>query len=37
VIGFNRKDADNEGNYFNNKVNEHLTPRPQIKISEDEK
>lgn len=33
LIGFNRKDADNERNYFNNQVNEHLVPRPQIKIS----
>ena len=33
LIGFDRKAADNERNYFNNQVNEHLTPRPQIKIS----
>jgi predicted HTH transcriptional regulator len=33
LIGFDRKAADNERNYFNNKVNEHLTPRPQMKIS----
>ncbi|MCM1272732.1 MAG: putative DNA binding domain-containing protein [Clostridium sp.] len=33
LIGFDRKDADNERNYFNNQVNEHLTPRPQMKIS----
>lgn len=33
VIGFDRKEADNERNYFNNQVNEHLTPRPQMKIS----
>ena len=30
LIGFERKEADNERNYFNNQVNEHLTPRPQI-------
>ena len=33
LIGFDRKAADNERNYFNNQVNEHLTPRPQIKIT----
>lgn len=33
LIGFDRKAADNERNYFNNQVNEHLTPRPQIKIA----
>ena len=33
LIGFDRKVADNERNYFNNQVNEHLTPRPQMKIS----
>lgn len=33
LIGFDRKEADNERNYFNNQVNEHLTPRPQMKIS----
>ncbi|MCF0133912.1 MAG: putative DNA binding domain-containing protein, partial [Blautia sp.] len=33
LIGFDRKDADNERNYFNNQVNEHLTPRPQTRIS----
>ena len=33
LIGFDRKSADNERNYFNNQVNEHLTPRPQINIS----
>lgn len=33
LIGFTRMDADNERNYFNNQVNEHLVPRPQIKIS----
>lgn len=33
LIGFDRKEADNERNYFNNQVNEHLTPRPEIKIS----
>lgn len=32
LIGFDRKAADNERNYFNNQVNEHLTPRPQMKI-----
>ena len=33
LIGFDRKSADNERNYFNNQVNEHLTPRPSMKIS----
>ncbi len=33
LIGFDRKAADNERNYFNNIVNEHLTPRPKMEIS----
>ena len=33
LIGFNRIEADNERNYFNNQVNEHLVPRPQMVIS----
>ncbi len=33
LIGFDRKEADNERNYFNNQVNEHLVPRPQLKLS----
>lgn len=33
LIGFDRIGADNERNYFNNQVNEHLTPRPQMTIS----
>ncbi|MCR5824115.1 MAG: putative DNA binding domain-containing protein [Lachnospiraceae bacterium] len=33
LIGFERKAADNERNYFNNQVNEHLTPRPRMSIS----
>lgn len=33
LIGFDRKSADSERNYFNNQVNEHLTPRPVMKIS----
>lgn len=33
LIGFNRIEADNERNYFNNKVNEHLVPRPQMQIA----
>lgn len=33
LIGFDRIAADNERNYFNNQVNEHLVPRPQMKIS----
>lgn len=33
LIGFDRITADNERNYFNNQVNEHLVPRPQMTIS----
>lgn len=33
LIGFDRKEADNERNYLNNQINQHLSPRPQIKIS----
>lgn len=33
LIGFDRKAADNERNYFNNQVNEHITPRPQMNIT----
>ena len=32
LIGFDRTAADNERNFFNNQVNEHLVPRPQMKI-----
>lgn len=33
LIGFDRFSADNERNYFNNQVNEHIVPRPQMKVS----
>ncbi|KIR03163.1 ATP-dependent DNA helicase [Lachnospiraceae bacterium TWA4] len=33
LIGFDRVQADNERNYFNNQVNEHLVPRPQMNLS----
>jgi predicted HTH transcriptional regulator len=33
LIGFDRKSADNERNYLNNQINDHLSPRPQISIS----
>ncbi|QFJ56099.1 ATP-binding protein [Pseudobutyrivibrio xylanivorans] len=33
LIGFDREDVDNERNYFNNQVNEHLIPRPELHIS----
>lgn len=33
LIGFDRRSVDNERNYFNSQVNEHLTPRPEMKIS----
>lgn len=33
LIGFDRTGADTERNYFNNQINEHLVPRPQMKVS----
>ncbi len=33
LIGFDREAVDEERNYFNNQVNEHLYPRPTYKIS----
>lgn len=33
LIGFDRKEVDNERNYFNNQVNEHITPRPLMDVS----
>lgn len=33
LIGFSRKDADNERNYFNNQLNEHVFPRPVSRVS----
>lgn len=33
LIGFDRIGADNERNYFNNQVNEHLVPRPQMEVA----
>lgn len=33
LVGFDRSGADNERNFFNNQVNEHLVPRPQMNIS----
>lgn len=33
LIGFEAKDADNERNYFNNEVNQHLFPRPETKVT----
>lgn len=32
LAGFTRQEADRERNYFNNQVNEHLTPRPDLHI-----
>ena len=32
LIGFSRKDADKERNFFNKGLNENLSPRPQVKI-----
>ena len=33
LIGFSRKDVDSERNYFNNQVNEHISPRPPYKVN----
>lgn len=33
LMGFDRKEADNERNFFNNQVNLHLVPRPQMSIN----
>lgn len=33
LIGFSREEADKERNFFNNQVNEHLSPRPAVKLS----
>ena len=33
LIGFDRVDADNERNFLNNAVNEHLIPRPILSVS----
>ena len=33
LIGFSKKDADNERNFFNNQINEHIFPRPALRIS----
>lgn len=33
LIGFDRTAADNERNYLNNQINEHLVPRPQMTVS----
>ena len=33
LLGFSRKDADNERNFFNNQINEHIFPRPTFRIS----
>lgn len=33
LVGFDRIEADNERNFFNNMVNEHIVPRPQMSVS----
>lgn len=33
LIGFDRGDADSGRDYFNNQVNEHISPRPPYTIS----
>ncbi len=33
LIGFSRKDADNERNFLNNQINEHLSSKARIRIS----
>lgn len=32
LVGMNQADADNERNFFNNQVNEHISPRPDIRF-----
>ncbi len=32
LVGFTRKEVDQERNYFNNQVNEHLFPRPRMAV-----
>ncbi|MBR0463121.1 MAG: putative DNA binding domain-containing protein [Clostridia bacterium] len=33
LIGLTRKEADSERNYFNNQINEHISPRPSYTVS----
>ena len=33
LIGFDRKGADNERNFFNNQINERVSPRPEYEIN----
>lgn len=33
LIGFDRRDADNERNFFNNQINEHVSPRPNYTVN----
>ena len=33
LIGLDRASADSERNYFNNQVNEHISPRPPYKVN----
>lgn len=33
LVGFSRQEADSERNYLNNQINEHISPRPQYRIS----
>ena len=33
LIGFSKEELDGEKNYINNQLNEHLFPRPFVKIS----
>lgn len=33
LIGFDKTEADKERNYFNNEVNQHITPVPRMKIT----
>ena len=33
LVGFTRQEADSERNYLNNQINEHISPRPQYRIS----
>ncbi len=33
LTGFTREEADSERNFLNNQINEHLTPRPQCRVT----
>lgn len=33
LVGFDRAEADNERNFFNNEVNQHIFPRPETRVN----